>query len=79
MNTHVMTFKTSYHSKNRLSPSKVVINLVGACIAGNAKNKRNWSTLPRNFSTTAGDKNLKLVTKLVLGYVLYVHILSVEF
>jgi hypothetical protein len=75
----LIPLKQAIIRKNRLSPSKVVINLVGACIAGNAKNKRNWRTLPRNFSATAGDKNFKLVPKLVLGYVLYVHILLVEF
>jgi hypothetical protein len=62
-----------------MSPSKVMINLVGACMAGNAKNKRNCPTSPRDFSATAGTKNLKLVPKLVLGIVLYMHILLVEF
>jgi hypothetical protein len=53
-------------------------NLVEPCIAGNAKNKRNWPTLPRNFSATVGTKNLKVVPKLALGYVLYVDILTVD-
>ncbi len=65
--------------ENLLSTSKINNNLVRTCIAGNAKNKRNWPTLPRNFSATAGTKNFKPVPKLVLGYVLYVHILLVEF
>jgi hypothetical protein len=64
--------------KNPLSLSKVMNNLVEPCIAGNAKNKRNWPTLLRNFSATAGTKNLEVVPKLVLGYVLYVDILLVE-
>jgi hypothetical protein len=45
-------------------------NLVGACIAGNAKNMRNRSTLPMNFSATAGTKNSRLVPKLVLRHAL---------
>ncbi len=70
--------KQAIFRSNRLSLSKVMNNLVEPCIAGNAKNKRNWPTLPRNFSATAGTKNLKVVPKLVLGYVLYVDILLVE-
>jgi hypothetical protein len=45
-------------------------NLVRACIAGNAKNKQNRPTSPRNFSATAGDKNSRLVPKLVLIHAL---------
>jgi hypothetical protein len=52
---------------NRMTLSKVMNNLVRACIAGNPKNKRNRSTLPCDFSATAGTKNLKVVLKLVLG------------
>jgi hypothetical protein len=70
MNTIVITFKTSYHSKNRIKPSKVTNNLVRACIARNAKNKQNGSTLLRDFSATAGDKNSRLVPKLVLRHAL---------
>jgi hypothetical protein len=39
-------------------------------IAGNAKKMLNWPTLPRNFSATAGDKNSRLVPKLVLRHAL---------
>ncbi len=45
-------------------------NLVRPSIAGNAKKMLNWPTLPRNFSATAGDKNSRLVPKLVLIHVL---------
>ncbi len=39
--------------------------LLRKILAGNAKKMRNWPTLPRNFSATAGTKNLKWVPKLV--------------
>ncbi len=44
--------------------------LVRPSIAGNAKKMQNWSTLPRNFSATAGNKNSRLVPKLVLRHAL---------
>ncbi len=31
---------------------------------------QNWPTLPRNFSTTAGDKNLRYIPKLLLRHAL---------
>jgi hypothetical protein len=65
--------------KNRLRPSKVMNNLVRACIAGNSKNKRNRPTLPRDFSATAGDKNSRLVPKLVLRHALSGNIHLVQF
>ncbi len=71
MNTHVMTFKTSYHSKKLVESIKNCDQFIRSIYS--------WPTLPRNFSATAGDKNLKLVPRLDLGYVLYVHILLVEF
>jgi hypothetical protein len=55
--------------ENRLSLSKVMTNLVKACKAGNAKNMRNWSTLPRDFSATARTKKSRVVRKLVLRHV----------
>ncbi len=45
-------------------------NLVRPSIARNAKNKQNWPTLPSGFSATAGDKNSRLVPKLVLRHAL---------
>jgi hypothetical protein len=45
-------------------------NLVRPSIAGNAKKMPNWPTLPRDFSATAGNKNSRLVPKLVLIHVL---------
>jgi hypothetical protein len=45
-------------------------NLVRVCIAGNAKNKQNRSTLLSDFSASAGDKNSRLVPKLVLRHAL---------
>ncbi len=65
--------------KNRLRPSKVMNNLVRACIVGNAKNKQNRSTLPRDFSATAGNKNSRLVPKLVLRHALSGNIHLVQF
>ncbi len=47
-----LPLKQAIIRKNWLSLSKVMNNLVGACIAGNAKNTRNWPTLSRNFSAT---------------------------
>ncbi len=63
MNTHVIPLKQAIIRKNRLRPSKIMNNLVRACIAGNAKNMRNRSTLPRDSSATAGDKNSRLKKK----------------
>jgi hypothetical protein len=54
-------------------------NLVEACIAGNAKNMRNRSTLPRNFSATARTKKSRLVPKLVLRHALSGNIHLVAF
>jgi hypothetical protein len=45
-------------------------NLVEACIAENAKNMQNRSTLPRDFSATARAKKSRLVPNLVLRHVL---------
>jgi hypothetical protein len=45
-------------------------NLVRPSVARNAKKMPNWPTSPRNFSATAGDKNSRLVPKLVLRHVL---------
>ncbi len=56
-----LPLKQAIIRKNRLRSSKVMNNLVGACIAGNAKNKQNRSTLPRDSSATAGNKNSRLV------------------
>jgi hypothetical protein len=50
-----LPLKQAIIQKNRWRPSKVMNNLVRACIAGNAKNKRNWPTLSMDFSATAGD------------------------
>jgi hypothetical protein len=54
-------------------------NLVEACLAGNAKNMRNRSTLPRNFSATDKNKKSRLVPKLVLRHVLSGNIQLVAF
>jgi hypothetical protein len=62
-----------------LRPSKVTNNLVRACIAGNAKNKQNRPTFPRDFSATAGDKNSRLAPKLVLRHALSGNIHLVQF
>ncbi len=70
MNTLAMTFKTRYYQKNPLSLSKVMNNLVRVCIAGNAKNQQNWSSLPRNFSATTESKNSRYIPKIVLRHVL---------
>jgi hypothetical protein len=54
-------------------------NLVRACIGRNAKNKQNRPSLPRDFSATSGDKNLRLVPKLVLRHALSGNIHLVQF
>jgi hypothetical protein len=74
-----LPLKQAIIRKNRLRLSKVTNNLVRACIAGNAKNKQNRPTLPRNFSATAGDKNSRLVPKLVLRHALSGNIHLVQF
>ncbi len=82
MNTHVehsLPLKQAIIRKNRLRSSKVMNNLVRACIAGNAKNKQNRSTLPRDSSATAGDKNSRLVPKLLLRHALSGNIHLVQF
>ncbi len=56
--------------KNRFRPSKVMNNLVRPSTAWNAKKMQNRSTSPRDFSATAGNKNSRLVSKLVLRHVL---------
>ncbi len=63
--------KQAITRENRWSLSKVMDYLVRPCIAGNAKKMQNWSTLPRDFSATAGDKNSRLVPKLVLRHALF--------
>jgi hypothetical protein len=74
-----LPLKQAIIRKNRLRPSKVMNNLVTACIAGYAKNKQNRSTLPRDSSTTAGNKNSRLVPKLVLRHTLSGNIYLVQF
>jgi hypothetical protein len=75
----LLPLKQAIIRKNRLRPSKVMNNLVRACIAGNAKNKQNRPTLPSDFSATAGDKNSRLLTKLVLRHALSGNIHLVQF
>jgi hypothetical protein len=74
-----LPLKQAIIKKNRLRPSKVTNNLVRQCIAGNVKNKQNRPTLPRDFSATAGDKNSRLVPKLVLRHALLGNIHLVQF
>ncbi len=74
-----LPLKQAIIRKKRFRPSKVMTNLVRACIAGNAKNKQNRPTLPRDFSATAGDKNSRLVLKLVLRHALSGNIHLVQF
>jgi hypothetical protein len=74
-----LPLKQAIIRKNRLRPSKVMNNLVTACIAGYAKNKQNRSTLPRDFSATAGNKNSRMVLKLVLRHALSENIYLVQF
>jgi hypothetical protein len=74
-----LPLKQAIIRKNRLRPSKVMNNLVRAFIAGNAKNKQNRSTLPRDSSATAGDKDSRLVPKLVLRHALSGNIHLVQF
>jgi hypothetical protein len=59
-----LPLKQAIIRKNRLRPSKVMNNLVRACIAGNAKNKQNRPTLSRDFSATARDKKFEIGTKI---------------
>ncbi len=74
-----LPLKQAIIRKNRLRSPKVMNNLVRACIAGNAKNKQNRSTLPRDSSATAGDKNSRVVPKLVLRHALSGNIYLVQF
>ncbi len=74
-----MTFKTSYHSIKSVEPIKSYSDFSKSIIAGNAKNMRNWPSLPRDFSATAWTKNSRWVPKLVLRYVLSENIQLVAF
>jgi hypothetical protein len=72
MNTHAMTFKTSYHSRKSVKPIKSYGLFSRTMYSWECEKKmQNWSTLPRNFSATAVDKNSRLVPKLVLRHVLF--------
>ncbi len=57
MNRHNIPLKQAISRENRWNLSIVMNNLVRPSIAGNAKKMQNWSTLPRDFSATAGNKN----------------------
>jgi hypothetical protein len=57
MNTQAMTFKTSYHSKKSVESIKSYKQF-SKSIYGWEK-MQYWPTLPRNFSATAGPKNMK--------------------
>jgi hypothetical protein len=74
-----LPLKQAIIRSNLLSLSKVMNNLVEACIAGNAKNMRNRSNLPRNFSATTWTKKSRLVPKLVLRHALSGNIHLVAF